>query len=71
MAKVDLDAKYYTPREIAEIFSITHQAVNKWLHSGELRGIKLGRAWRVKEDDLFSFIEHSTKFKGRGGDNEE
>ena len=65
MVRFELDAKYYTPREIAEKFNITHQAVNKWLHSGELRGIKLGRAWRVKEDDLFSFIEHSTQASKR------
>jgi len=31
-------------------------ADRKWLKTGKLKGIKLGRIWRIKKSDLDEFI---------------
>ena len=49
--------KYYTVAELSESLKIPIETVRFWLRSGELKGIRLGRHWRVKEDDLKQFLE--------------
>jgi excisionase family DNA binding protein len=49
--------KYLSPEEIAEALGIVPATVREWLKKGELKGMKLGRLWRVKESDLEAFLE--------------
>jgi excisionase family DNA binding protein len=49
--------KYLSPEEIAEKLGIVPATVREWLRKGELKGLKLGRLWRVKESDLQAFLE--------------
>lgn len=47
----------YTGREIAEILRIHPRSVARLIRRGELGGFKVGRMWRVTEQDLEKFIE--------------
>lgn len=49
-----------TPAQIAERLQVNEITVHRWLRSGDLRGIKIGRIWRVKEGDLTAFLEQRT-----------
>jgi excisionase family DNA binding protein len=49
-----------TPKEIATELKVKEQTVMKWLREGTLKGVKLGKLWRVKEEDYKKFIEQGT-----------
>ena len=50
-----------TPKEIAKELKVKEQTVMKWLREGTLKGVKLGKLWRVKEEDYKKFIEQGMK----------
>ena len=50
-----------TPKEIATELKVKEQTVMKWLREGTLKGVKLGKLWRVKEEDYKKFIEQGMK----------
>ena len=49
--------KFYTPEEVAEKLSVRGNTVRKWLNDGILKGLKVGRVWRIKETELQEFIK--------------
>lgn len=46
-----------TPLEVMDILGVGKNTVYRLLNSGELRGFRVGRSWRVSEDFLRCFIE--------------
>ena len=46
-----------TPSEVADYLGVKPQTVTKWLRQGRLKGIKLGRLWRISERALWEFQE--------------
>ena len=49
--------KLLTQKEVAERLTLSPKTVGDWLRAGKLKGIKIGRLWRVKESDLQRFID--------------
>jgi len=45
------------PEEAAEILGVNPGTVRRWLREGKLKGVKVGRLWRITEEDLKAFIE--------------
>ncbi len=45
------------PQEVADRLNVSLVTVGRWLREGQLRGVKAGRQWRVREADLQSFLE--------------
>lgn len=52
-----MSGKYLTVQEAAEILNIHPRTVTNFLASGQLRGAKLGRIWRLDEKDVRGFFE--------------
>ena len=50
------EKEYLSPTEIAELLGIAEGTVREWLRRGELKGIKVGRQWRIKRDILDKFL---------------
>lgn len=48
---------FFTPKEIAETLKVHHLTVLRWIKEGKIRAIKIGRGWRIKDEDLQKFIE--------------
>jgi excisionase family DNA binding protein len=48
--------EFLTPSQIAERLQIVERTVYRWLDAGELKGIKLGRVWRVRIQDFEDFL---------------
>ena len=49
--------KLYTTQEIAEILKVTQKTAREMCLDGRISSIKIGRFYRVTEEDLEKFIE--------------
>lgn len=48
-------SEYLTPREVMELLYIGKNTLYKLLNSGELKGFRVGRQWRVCREALIEF----------------
>jgi len=48
--------KMYSIEEVADMLNVNRNTVRRMLIRGELKGIKVGRLWRIKEEDLKEFL---------------
>lgn len=53
--------KLLTPEEAAVILRVTPKTVRDWLNKGELKGVKVGKLWRIKESDLRALLAGEPK----------
>lgn len=49
--------KVYTVEEVAKILKFTEKTIRDMLASGRLKGSKVGRQWRISEDQLKEFFK--------------
>ena len=49
-----------TVREAAEQLGCAPKTVRKLIRAGALRGVRLGREWRVDQDQLDLFVKRRT-----------
>src|SRR5215212_4947783 len=47
---------YRTAEEIAAELHVTRRTVYEWLRSGRLRGVRAGRGWRIRPEDVDTFL---------------
>ena len=61
------DTPFLSPEAVAAILSVTVDDVHALIRSGELLAIRVGQhgPWRVDEDQLTLFIEHSYETAAR------
>ena len=52
-----MNEKLLTPAQVAERLQITERTVYEWISGGKLTALKLGRLWRIRQDDLEAFLE--------------
>lgn len=45
-----------TPEEAAARLKISRLTFGDWLRSGKIKGVKVGRLWRVRESELEAFL---------------
>lgn len=48
-------SEYLTPREVMDLLYIGKNTLYKLLNSGELKGFRIGKQWRVRREDLTEF----------------
>lgn len=48
-------SEYLTPREVMDLLYIGKNTLYKLLNSGELKGFRIGKQWRVKREELAAF----------------
>lgn len=46
-----------TPKEVSNILQINYRRVLDLIHLGKLDAIKIGRDFRIRECDLFDYLE--------------
>lgn len=49
--------KHYTLKEVREIANVGRNTVYRHIESGQLKAVKIGRDWRVKETDLKEYLK--------------
>ena len=49
--------RFFSAREVAEIFQISRQTVVDLINAGELVAFKVGHAWTIEGTDILTAIE--------------
>lgn len=49
--------KYLTLEDVAELLGVNYQLIYRLVRAGELPAIRLGRVYRVTEEDLDAYLE--------------
>ena len=50
------EGMFLTLREVAERLRVSWKTINRLVNGGELPAIKIGRVWRVAENDFRDYI---------------
>lgn len=51
------DLKFLTPIEISEMFQVPIRTIHALARQGKIPGIKIGRLWRFRPEDIWRWIE--------------
>ena len=49
--------RYQTVQELAQRLEVAEATVRQWIKSGELRGINIGKGWRISDNGLGQFLK--------------
>lgn len=57
--------RFYTTSEVVDMLRVHEQTVRRWIRSGELPAVMLGRkaGYRVRASDLGAFLDERTERK--------
>jgi len=50
--------KLYTPEQVAEHLQVSQKTIRAYLRSRKLKGVKLGKEWRIKQSALKDFVDN-------------
>lgn len=53
-------SEYLTPREVMDLLYIGKNTLYGLLNSGELKGFRVGRQWRVERAALQEYVKHQS-----------
>lgn len=53
--------EFYTLEEVGEILKISVITLRKYIKQGKIKAIKIGKHWRVTEDNLQAFLDSLEK----------
>ena len=51
--------KFLTVAEVAEVMRVSKMTVYRLVHSGELPAVRVGRSFRVTEEDVNQYLQRS------------
>lgn len=54
------EIKIYSIEEVAEILKISRRTIYTYLKEGKLVAVKIGKYWRVTQENLEAFISNGT-----------
>jgi excisionase family DNA binding protein len=57
-----------TPATVAQVLGKSRLTIIRWLRAGALKGIKVGKSWRVRPADLDAFIQRLAEQEEEGGE---
>ena len=53
----EIENEYLTPKEVMNLLYIGRNTFYKMANSGELPAFRIGKLWRVRRDDLYTFCK--------------
>jgi excisionase family DNA binding protein len=53
--------QYYSIEEVAKMLKVAYLTVYRWIQSEKLNACKAGKQYRIKKDDLDTFINAKKK----------
>lgn len=51
-----MELQFYTVKYVADYLSLTEETIREKLRKGEIDGIKIGKSWRISEENLKKFV---------------
>lgn len=58
MAKLS-ESRFLTVQEVADLMRVSSMTVYRLIKSGELRAVRVGRSFRVRQEDVDGYLETS------------
>jgi excisionase family DNA binding protein len=55
-----------TPEQAASRLAVSSRSIREWLRSGKLKGVKAGKLWRIRDNDIEDFLDHGQEERGEG-----
>jgi len=52
-----------TPGQVARQLQVKERTVSEWLKTGRMRGVRVGRLWRVPEESVQAFLAGASERK--------
>jgi excisionase family DNA binding protein len=56
MAASHARARFFTVAEAAELMRVSTMTVYRFINGGDLPAVRLGKSFRIREDDLDAFL---------------
>ena len=50
------EVENYTTQQVADILQLKPKTIREYIKQGKIRAYKIGKSWRVTEEDLKEFI---------------
>jgi excisionase family DNA binding protein len=57
MASSSARARFLTPAEVADLLRVSSMTVYRLIKSGELRAARIGKSYRISEDDVDTYLQ--------------
>jgi excisionase family DNA binding protein len=57
MALSSARARFLTPAEVADLLRVSSMTVYRLIKSGELRAARIGKSYRISEDDVDAYLQ--------------
>jgi excisionase family DNA binding protein len=54
-----VDSKLLTVPQVAEVFQVTAQTIRNWIDQGLLPAVRVGRAYRIRQDDVTKLMDRA------------
>lgn len=55
------ELKVYTIDEVVDLLHVTKRSVYSYIKDGKLKAVKVGKYWRVTQENLEDFLSKGTK----------
>lgn len=55
--------KYFSIHEVAKMLKVAYLTVYRWIQSDKLKAFKAGKQYRIKNEDLTSFLNEGKRKK--------
>jgi excisionase family DNA binding protein len=52
-----MEKMFYTKKEAAEVLGVHPRTIERWLLAGKLKGARLGKSWKISNDDIQAFYD--------------
>jgi len=52
--------RYLTVKQVAELLQVEEKFIYRRLRTGEIKGTRLSREWRIRESDLAEYLERNS-----------
>lgn len=49
-------ARFLTPQEVADLLRVSSMTVYRLIKAGDLRAVRVGKAYRILEDDVDAYL---------------
>ena len=56
-----MDIKFYSLEDVAEIFGVNYQLIYKLVKSGELPSVRIGKVFRVSDQQLKEYMDRQSQ----------
>ena len=61
-SKVPNEKEWLNTKEVADYLGLERITVHRWCRSGYLRGIKIGKGWRIHREALEELLKRSETY---------